>query len=231
MISVNPSAGVAARADHELSSEQASYRYSRLTGQMIAVGEMFFRQNWVLGTSGNFSAVLSRSPFELAITASGAHKGDLKPEHFLRVDHQGKAIGSAHRPSAEASIHLAICAACDAGAVLHTHSVWSTVLSDIHGDAGGLALADYEMLKGLAGVTTHVHREWVPILENSQDYTRLSEEVSRALERNRDLHGILLRRHGLYTWGKDLEEARRHVEILEFLFEVTGRQHCITTRS
>ena len=29
-------------------------------------------------------------------------------------------------------------------------------------------------------------------------------------------YGYLIRRHGLYTWGRDLEEARRHVEIFEF---------------
>jgi methylthioribulose-1-phosphate dehydratase len=37
-------------------------------------------------------------------------------------------------------------------------------------------------------------------------------------------HGFLLRRHGLYAWGKDLDEARRHLEIFEFLFEVEGRR-------
>ena len=80
------------------------------------------------------------------------------------------------------------------------------------------------MLKGLAGVTTHQHSEWVPILENTQDYAALAREVGRLLEEKPAIHGFLLRRHGLYTWGKDVFEARRHVEILEFLFEVLGRQ-------
>jgi methylthioribulose-1-phosphate dehydratase len=39
------------------------------------------------------------------------------------------------------------------------------------------------------------------------------------------IHGFLLRGHGLYTWGDDLAQARRHVEILEFLLETTGRMH------
>jgi len=37
------------------------------------------------------------------------------------------------------------------------------------------------------------------------------------------VHGFLLRRHGLYTWGEDLAQAKRHLEILEFLLEVIGR--------
>jgi methylthioribulose-1-phosphate dehydratase len=34
---------------------------------------------------------------------------------------------------------------------------------------------------------------------------------------------LLLKAHGLYTWGADVAEARRHVEILEFLLEVLTR--------
>jgi methylthioribulose-1-phosphate dehydratase len=107
--------------------------------------------------------------------------------------------------------------------VLHTHSVWSTALSDRHAAAGGLAIEGYEMLKGLAGVSTHAHREWVPILENDQDMERLAVEVSDTLERHPAAHAFLLRRHGMYSWGATLPEAIRHVEILEFLLEVVGR--------
>jgi ribulose-5-phosphate 4-epimerase/fuculose-1-phosphate aldolase len=64
------------------------------------------------------------------------------------------------------------------------------------------------------------HSEWVPILENSQDYVELSQAVGRVLTQHPQAHGFLLRRHGLYTWGEDLATAKRHVEIFEFLFEV-----------
>jgi methylthioribulose-1-phosphate dehydratase len=80
------------------------------------------------------------------------------------------------------------------------------------------------MLKGLEGVQTHEHREWIPILENSQDMQSLAEETRRTLEENPSAHGFLIRRHGMYTWGKDLTEAARHVEILEFLLESVGRR-------
>ena len=108
--------------------------------------------------------------------------------------------------------------------MLHTHSVWSTTLSDLHAADGGLSIEGYEMLKGLAGVKTHEHREWLPIIENSQDMTALAETVSRILRADEGMHAFILRRHGLYTWGKDLAEAKRHCEILEFLLEATGRR-------
>ena len=111
-----------------------------------------------------------------------------------------------------------------AAAVLHTHSVWSTVLSERFGDRGGIAIGGYEMLKGLAGVTTHEHVEWLPVLENDQNMDRLAVEVRRLLGDHPGVHGFLLRRHGLYTWGATLSEAARHVEILEFLLESIARE-------
>jgi methylthioribulose-1-phosphate dehydratase len=127
------------------------------------------------------------------------------------------------RPSAEALLHVAIVRGLGAGAVLHTHSVWSTVLSGTYASQGGLALEGYEMLKGLEGVRTHQHREWLPILENSQDMLELGERVSKTLRESPGIHGFLLQEHGLYTWGGSLQEAKRHVEILEFLMEVLVR--------
>ncbi|HEX6465148.1 MAG TPA: class II aldolase/adducin family protein, partial [Vicinamibacterales bacterium] len=105
-----------------------------------------------------------------------------------------------------------------------THSVWSTVLSGRHGDSGGLEIAGYEMLKGLDGIATHEHREWLPILENDQEMTRLASQVRTVLAAHPACHGFLLRRHGLYTWGRTPAEAVRHVEILEFLLESLGRE-------
>ena len=109
---------------------------------------------------------------------------------------------------------------------MHTHSVWGTILSDLHADSEGLAIEGFEMLKGLDGVTTHEHREWVPIVANDQDMARLADRVRAVLERDRDrrVHGILLRGHGLYTWGRTIADAERHVEILEFLLEAVGRR-------
>jgi methylthioribulose-1-phosphate dehydratase len=128
------------------------------------------------------------------------------------------------KPSAETLLHLAVVRSTGAGAVLHTHSVWSTILSDYYVAQGGFFIQGYEMLKGLDGVGSHEHREWLPIIENSQNMEMLSAQTAHLLMENAGLHGFLIRRHGLYTWGKDLAEAGRHVEILEFLLEAVGRR-------
>jgi len=180
-------------------------------------------RGWAFGTSCNFSAVVSREPLVLTITATGLDKGLLSPEQFARVDASGGVIEGSGGPSAETALHVLLARVLGASAVLDTHSVWSTILSEHYADARGLWIEGYEMLKGLEGVKSHTHREWVPILENDQNIARLADVVEAKLAQCPNVHGFLLRRHGLYTWGASLEQAKRHLEILEFLFEVTGR--------
>ena len=184
---------------------------------LINAGRRFDARGWVLGTSGNFSAVVSRTPLALAITRSGTHKGELTREDILQLDDKGAVVAGTGVPSAETKLHLELVATRGAGAVLHTHSIPGTRLSDLH--PGGFEISGYEMLKGLSGVTTHEHREWIPVLENDQDMLRLAAEVRRVLDAYPGCHGFLLRRHGLYTWGPTLADAVRQVEILEFLLE------------
>jgi methylthioribulose-1-phosphate dehydratase len=167
----------------------------------------------------------------LLITASGKDKGRLTREDFVRVGSDGLPV-AANQPksSAETLLHVVAAEQPNVGAVLHTHSVWSTLLSDLYFDEGGFEIEGYEMLKGLNGVATHEYSAWVEIFENTQDIPNLAEQVRERLNNSgRPLkHGYLIRRHGLYTWGRDLSEARRHIEIFEFLFECIGRRLMLT---
>jgi methylthioribulose-1-phosphate dehydratase len=204
---------------------------STIARQFGDVGRDFYARGWALGTSGNFSALVSREPLTLAITASAVSKGAIAVNDVVLIGPNARAVGQpgkrAGRPSAEALLHVSVARIRHAGAVLHTHSIWGTILSDLHAGEGGLTLAGYEMLKGLEGVTTHEHAEWLPILENDQNMERLARQVEGTLERFPAAHAFLLRQHGLYTWGDDLAQARRHVEILEFLLEASGRLRTI----
>ncbi len=182
------------------------------------------QKGWAPGTGGNFSAVLSRTPLRLLITPSGVDKGRLQAEQLLEIDADGAVLAGAGKASAETLLHLAIINQRQAGSVLHTHSIWNTLISRHEAAAETISIEGYEMLKGLEGVKTHAHCEVIPLLANSQDMTLLSRHVTEALIRYPACHGILLRGHGLYTWGDDLAQARRHVEIFEFLFEVVARE-------
>jgi methylthioribulose-1-phosphate dehydratase len=195
------------------------------------VGAMLWQRGWSVGTSSNYSVVVNREPLELLITASGKDKGWLTRADFVCVNAHGRPTADGQpKSSAETLLHVVAAQQPGVGAVLHTHSVWSTVLSDIFYPQGGLELSGYEMLKGLEGISTHETTAWVEIFENTQNIPALAEQVR---ERMNDAaeplqHGYLIRRHGLYTWGRDLDEARRHVEIFEFLFECVARRMILT---
>lgn len=202
-----------------------SETFKELADQLSESGYEFYRRGWVLGTSGNFSARISKKPLRLCITASGNEKGKLDETHFLEIDDNAEVLQGFGSPSAETLLHLTIYRSFpNTRSILHTHSVWGTILSDVYFEKGYIEIEGYEMLKGLVGVKTHEHTEQVPIVENSQDYVALSHVIENVFRENPKCHGVYLRRHGLYTWGESISEAKRHIEIFEFLFEVLGRQ-------
>lgn len=219
-----------------------------IVDELVLVARGFYGRGWLMGTSGNLSAVVEREPMRLAITASGVDKGELRPEQVLLIDENVRVLNeartppgfmtpsaltnkaaAANKPSDESLLHVRIVKERGAGAVLHTHSIWNTIFSDLHSSEGGVRIEGYEMLKGLAGVKTHEHAEFLPIVDNSQDMSSLANTISKTLNANKFAHGILIKRHGLYSWGENLAQAKRHIEILEFLLETMGRTAILKT--
>ncbi len=173
-------------------------------------------RRWCEGTGGNFSVVVQRDPLHLLMAPSGVNKGQVEPAQLVIVDEQQKVIQGQGRASAETTLHVEIITTLQCRAVLHTHSVESTVLSDHCAKQATIRLEGWEMLKGLKGITTHDTSIDIPIVSNNQNMRELSQSIRPYL--NTNAPGILVAGHGLYTWGDSLAEAQRHVEILEFLF-------------
>lgn len=195
--------------------------------QLRECGRLFHSRGWSVGTSSNYSVVLGNDPVELIVTASGKDKGRLEQADFVHVGPDGRPIEDGQpNSSAETMLHVILAEQNDVGCILHTHSVWGTLLSDHFFENSGFEIEGYEMLKGLEGITTHDHSHWIPIFENTQDIPILAEQVRDQLADPMELmtHGFLIRKHGLYTWGKDVFSARRHIEIYEFLFECMARK-------
>lgn len=186
------------------------------TGELSRAGRLFFERGWVPATAGNFSARLDER--RLVITASGRHKGELDAEGFLVMGLEGEVLSPGRKPSAETALHLQLYRREPSlGSVLHTHSRASTLLSRL--SPGGVVLEGYEVLKALPGVETHETRLEVPVFPNDQDIPRLAARVEAYMREHPGLPGYLIEGHGLYTWGRTVSDARRHVEAFEFLFE------------
>jgi methylthioribulose-1-phosphate dehydratase len=183
---------------------------------LCEAGAFFFSRDWCPATSSNFSARVDDR--HIAITVSGRHKGELTRNDIMLVDFNGAPVDSAYTPSAETLLHTQLYRH-DAriGAVLHTHSVNATVLSRQREYDHDVILRNYELLKALRGICSHDTEVRVPVYRNTQDMNALAAQVEKDLA-SRPMWGYLIAGHGLYAWGRNVAEARRHIEAFEFLF-------------
>ncbi len=144
---------------------------------------------------------------------------------MLRVDLDGNPVQTSLKPSAETLLHTRLYRLDNRiGAVLHTHSVASTVLSRLE-ESEWLTISGYEMQKSLAGNVSHEPAIQLAVFENTQDMQALAEQLALRWQQTSLNWGVLVRGHGLYAWGKDVNEARRHLEGLEFLFACELEMH------
>jgi methylthioribulose-1-phosphate dehydratase len=186
-----------------------------LAGEIITNVRELSQAGWTPATSSNFSRRLDDR--HAAITVSGRDKGRLTEADIMVVDFDGNAVGSEHSPSAETLLHTQLYRRFpDIGCVLHTHSQAQTVASRLYAGAGHVHLEGYELLKAFHGTSTHETEMDIPVFPNSQDMHTLAAQVDAVLDKG-PMWGYLIDGHGLYAWGRDMPEARRHLEAFEFL--------------
>lgn len=194
------------------------------TQELAEAGREFYRRGWSAGTSGNFSVLLARRPMRICLTPAGNESGTFDETNFLEIDDDAEILQGFGRPSDETLLHLSIYRLRPkARCILYSHSVWGTLLADRLYADGSIKLTGYEVLKGIADVTSFDHTETIPIIENSNDHIAQSHVIENVLHDAGNIHGIYIRKHGLFTWGETVAETRRHVEIFEHLFEVLER--------
>ena len=190
-------------------------RLRHLAGEIITNVRELALAGMTPATSSNFSRRLDER--HAAITVSGRDKGRLTEDDIMVVDLDGRAVGTDHRPSAETLLHTQLYRRFpEVGCVLHTHSRAQTIASRLFAGAGHVQLEGYELLKAFDGNTTHEAAIDLPVLPNSQDMPTLDAQVDALLDEGR-LWGYLIDGHGLYAWGRDMAEARRHLDAFEFL--------------
>ena len=191
-----------------------SEQFYHLADALIYAGKVIDANGWCPATSGNFSARLASG--NIAITVSGKHKGHLHHNDIMLIDKNGNSLDG-KKPSAETMLHVQLYARfADVNAVLHPHSLNSTLISMQRKKK--VVLKNYELLKAFSGISTHETRITIPIFENNQNIPELAAQVEEYMNQNEEIYAYLIAGHGLYTWGSDVCETLRYLEALDFLF-------------
>ncbi|MDE3009435.1 MAG: methylthioribulose 1-phosphate dehydratase [Pseudomonadota bacterium] len=184
---------------------------------LIVLGRELAALGMLPATSGNLS--LRIAPGRALMTCSGCDKGLLGMDDFLLGEIAAAPPAGA---SAEAPLHLALYRQfADAACVLHVHSRASAVLSRLALAAAQseLRLQGWELQKAIAGQVSHEAVLALPVFANDQDTARLADAVAARLAGAVQPYAYLLAGHGLYAWGRDAAEARRHVVALDVLLQ------------
>ena len=190
--------------------------FARCVDAMVEATRELASAGWTPATSSNFSMRLDA--VHVAITVSGRDKGKLSRDDIMLVDMHGQAVGTHARPSAETALHLQVYRRKpEVGVVLHTHSRTQSVASRVFARDGVVRLQGWELQKAITGHTTHESALDIPVFANTQHMPDLVARVDAWLDAGKPLHAYLIDGHGIYAWGRDMAEARRQLEALEFL--------------
>jgi methylthioribulose-1-phosphate dehydratase len=188
------------------------------THDLLQAIQFVASKGWCPATGGNFS--LRDNNETMLISASGKDKAKMGIDDFVSCDLAGIQIAGVGKPSAEAVLHGMLYQLSDEiGCVLHTHSVYVTALSLYKHNYNAIVFQGYEMQKTVNGFDTHEDSLSLLIEENDQNMCHLAERVKEHWHEIQPAHGVIVRGHGLYSWGKTVAEAQRHMEGLEFLVE------------
>ncbi|QHT61811.1 methylthioribulose 1-phosphate dehydratase [Paenibacillus lycopersici] len=196
--------------------------------ELSEVKRLFAGRGWFPGTSGNLSIRVgdfAPDEFHFAITASGKDKSLSTPEDFLFVDQAGKPSEPTKlKPSAETLIHCEIYKQTGCGAIFHVHTVFNNLASELFWERKSIPVDGVELIKAFNIWDEEAHID-IPVVSNFAHIPSIVPEVTERL--NKRIPGIMLRKHGIYAWGANAFEAKRHLEAFEFLFEYVYRRELL----
>nr|CAG4642021.1 EOG090X0D1G [Eurycercus lamellatus] len=187
--------------------------------------QLFYQLGWVTGTGGGISIKRGDAIY---IAPSGVQKERIKPDELFVQDMNGKDLKLP--PPAKAlkksqCTPLFMCAYTErgAGAVIHTHSknaVLITLLCDKE-----FRLSQQEMIKGIWNPALGRYNNYneeivVPIIENTCWESELEGSLHQAMLKYPNTSAVLVRRHGIYVWGKTWKQTKAMTECYDYLMEL-----------
>ena len=176
--------------------------YKELRIRVCKLNQMLREENLVVWTGGNISAFVRESG-HIIIKPSGVLFHDLKPESMVVIDIKGNIIDGDLKPSVDSSIHAYLYShRSDINGICHTHSPYATSFA-VLGKSIPAALTPL----------SHMTGRDIPCTRYAKPgYIDTGEAI---LEADKDGHGVLVQRHGIFTYGKDPETSLKYAIYIE----------------
>lgn len=186
-------------------------------GLIVELCQQFYTQGWVSGTGGGISI---REGGRVYIAPSGVQKERLNVDDMYVLDDAGTILerpsNAELRPSACQPLFFNAYRLRNAGAVLHSHALPAMLATLLFDSA--FECTQLEMIKGIEG-HGYYDRLVVPIIENTAHECDLADRMAEAIEAYPRSQAVLVRRHGVYVWGRDWVQAKTHAECYHYLFD------------
>ncbi|MDD9944993.1 MAG: methylthioribulose 1-phosphate dehydratase [Myxococcales bacterium] len=192
---------------------------------IVELARQFYRLGWVTGTGGGIAI---RSDDRIVLAPSGVQKEHMRPDDMFELDLEGEVLvrpsRAELRPSECAPLFLHAFRKRDAGAVIHSHGMFAMLASLTPGPE--FVCSQLEMIKGIAGHGYH-DRVRVPIIDNTAHECDLADALGEAIDGYSETQAVLVRRHGVYIWGRDWVHAKTQAECYHYLFEAVVRMRAL----
>jgi methylthioribulose-1-phosphate dehydratase len=196
----------------------------------------FYALGWVSGTGGGISI---RDDDAIYMAPSGVQKERIRPEDVFVLD--AASLEGCTVLRGPADLRLSECQPLfynafrdrDAGAVIHSHSLWAVLgarLADRtsgghEGEVVGCFVSrGLEMQKGLRGKGCFDEVR-IPVIANTSREAQLTDSMAAAMRAHPDVDAVLVQGHGVYVWGRTWVEAKTQAECLDYLFRAAAEAH------
>lgn len=173
------------------------------------------RRGLVVYTFGNVSGI-ARKDGRIAIKPSGVPYEEMKPEHIVITDLDGKVVDGNLRPSSDLPTHVELYRHfSNIGGVAHTHSEYGTAWAQAARPIPCFGTTHADYFHGPVPVTAQLTRE-----EIVQDYEKnTGVAICRVFEKvgADDVPAVLVAGHAPFCWGSDAGGAAHNAVILEYV--------------
>lgn len=193
---------------------------------------LFYGLGWVTGTGGGISI---RGREGIFMAPSGVQKERIAPEDVFVLDPGDLRGCTVLRSPTNPALRVSECQPLffnayrlrDAGAVIHSHSVWPVLAARLFSPRGrpaAFVTEGLEMQKGLRGKGCFDRVE-IPIIANTPREAELTESMAEAMQAHPDVDAVIVAGHGIYVWGRDWVQAKTQAECLDYLCRAVVEMH------